>query len=168
MGRGEVLSYRLLALVPVPAPPRPGTATGDTGYVRTARRQASIYFREHSSAVYRYLAGVYGREEDAEEVTQEAFLRLHPALVCERRHREPARLDADRRAPPDARSPPPRGVRLDAHRRRGIVFESVRDPAPRPKRRWPSAASSRRSTHAIRDLTALDANACSRAPRASR
>ena len=36
-----------------------------TGYVRPPDEQASIYFREHSSAVYRYLAGVYGREEDA-------------------------------------------------------------------------------------------------------
>src|SRR5918999_217247 len=37
------------------------------GYVRTPDEQASIY----------------GREEDAEEVTQEAFLRLHQALVAE-------------------------------------------------------------------------------------
>lgn len=51
------------------------------GYVRAPDEQATIYFRDHSSAVFRYLAGVYGREEDAEEVTQEAFLRMHQALV---------------------------------------------------------------------------------------
>src|SRR5262245_30146702 len=52
------------------------------GHVRPPDEQVTIYFREHSSAVFRYLAGVYGREEDAEEVTQEAFLRLHQALVA--------------------------------------------------------------------------------------
>jgi RNA polymerase sigma-70 factor (ECF subfamily) len=53
----------------------------DTGYFRAPDEQATIYFRDHSGAVFRYLAGVYGREQDAEEVTQEAFLRMHQALV---------------------------------------------------------------------------------------
>lgn len=47
---------------------------------RRADEQVTIYFREHADAVYRYLAGSFGSEEDAEEVTQEAFLRLYEAL----------------------------------------------------------------------------------------
>ncbi len=41
----------------------------------------SAYFREHSGVVYRYLAGVYGSESDAEEVTQQAFLNMHVQLL---------------------------------------------------------------------------------------
>jgi RNA polymerase sigma-70 factor (ECF subfamily) len=47
---------------------------------RSADEQVTTYFREHAEAVYRYLAGSFGSEEDAEEVTQEAFLRLYEAL----------------------------------------------------------------------------------------
>ena len=43
-------------------------------------QQVTAYFQEHAPAVYRYLAGVYGDEETAEDVTNEAFLRLYQAL----------------------------------------------------------------------------------------
>jgi RNA polymerase sigma-70 factor (ECF subfamily) len=127
------------------------------GYVRTPDEQASIYFREHSGAVYRYLAGVYGREEDAEEVTQEAFLRLHQALVAKVAIESPRAwtLTVARRLMLDRlrheRTLSTRTITVAAD-----VLEAVRDLAPSPE---DSLARRRRIaelTHAIRGLTDLE------------
>jgi RNA polymerase sigma factor (sigma-70 family) len=64
-----------------PTGPEPTTSAGRA---RQAETQVTNWFREHAEGVYRYLAGVYGSDEDAEEVTQEAFLRLYEAMA----HRE--------------------------------------------------------------------------------
>jgi RNA polymerase sigma factor (sigma-70 family) len=56
------------------------TDTTTSEFVREADAQATTYFREHAEPVFRYIVGVFGLEHDAEEVTQEAFLRLYLAL----------------------------------------------------------------------------------------
>jgi RNA polymerase sigma factor (sigma-70 family) len=48
--------------------------------VRTPDEQVTLYYREHAEALFRYLTGIFGCEDDAEEITQEAFLRLYEAL----------------------------------------------------------------------------------------
>jgi RNA polymerase sigma-70 factor (ECF subfamily) len=133
-------------------------ATADTGgYVRTPDEQASIYFREHSSAVYRYLAGVYGREEDAEEVTQEAFLRLHQALVAEVAIDSPRAwtLTVARRLMLDRlrheRTLSTRTVNVAAD-----VLEAVRDVAPSPEASLARRRRVAELTDAIRGLTDLE------------
>jgi RNA polymerase sigma-70 factor, ECF subfamily len=133
-------------------------ATADTGgYVRTPDEQASIYFREHSSAVYRYLAGVYGREEDAEEVTQEAFLRLHQALVAEVAIDSPRAwtLTVARRLMLDRlrheRTLSTRTVNVAAD-----VLEAVRDLAPSPEASLARRRRVAELTDAIRGLTDLE------------
>jgi RNA polymerase sigma-70 factor, ECF subfamily len=139
---------------PVFDTPAPADASG---YVRPPDEQASIFFREHSGAVYRYLAGVYGRDEDAEEVTQEAFLRLHQALLAQVVIDSPRawtltvarRLMLDRLRHESAASTRTVAVGMD-------VLEAVRDSAPSPedtlvKRRRLAALS-----HALRGLTDLE------------
>jgi RNA polymerase sigma-70 factor (ECF subfamily) len=53
---------------------------------RTAARepdeQVALYFRQYAEILYRDLTGYCGCEEDAEEITQEAFLRLYEALAA--------------------------------------------------------------------------------------
>ena len=165
----------------VPPPPRrppsprraprtsaPATSARATGYVRTPDEQASIYFREHSSAVYRYVAGVYGREEDAEEVTQEAFLRLHQALVANVVIDSPRAwaLTVARRLMLDRlrheHSAATRTVAVGAE-----VIEAVRDSAPSPE----DSLVKRRRLAALHERSATcptsSASACTRAPRAS-
>jgi RNA polymerase sigma-70 factor, ECF subfamily len=161
MARSEVLFSRWIRLT-VAAPAT--TAAADiadiadiAGYVRPPDEQASIYFREHSGAVYRYLAGAFGREEDAEEVTQEAFLRLHQALMARVVIESPRawaltvarRLMLDRLRHEHGASR--RTVTVGAE-----VLEAVRDSAPTPE---DTLAARRRRvalTHAVRDLTDLE------------
>jgi RNA polymerase sigma-70 factor, ECF subfamily len=132
-------------------------ATEAAGYVRPPDEQASIYFREHSGAVYRYLAGVYGREDDAEEVTQEAFLRLHRALVAGDVIDSPRAwtLTVARRLMLD-RLRHERGVSTRTVTVGADVLEGIRDSAPSPedtlvKRRRLVALS-----HALRGLSDLE------------
>lgn len=128
-----------------------------TGFVRPPDEQATIYFREHSGAVFRYLAGVYGREEDAEEVTQEAFLRLHQALVAQVVIESPRAwtLTVARRLMLDRL----RHEQTNAARRVTVgteVLEAVRDSAPSPE---DTLADRRRRTalnDAVRDLSDLE------------
>jgi RNA polymerase sigma factor (sigma-70 family) len=55
--------------------------TADTAEcVRGPDEQVSLYYREHAESLYRYLTGYFGCEEDAEEIMQEAFLRLYEEL----------------------------------------------------------------------------------------
>lgn len=51
--------------------------------------QVTAYFHEHAEPLYRYLCAVYRCDEDAEEVTQEAFLRLYEALASGERIENP-------------------------------------------------------------------------------
>ena len=127
------------------------------GYVRPPDEQASIYFREHSAAVYRYLAGVYGREEDAEEVTQEAFLRLHQALMAQVVIKSPRawtvtvarRLMLDRLRREHAASTRTVAVGSD-------VLEAVRDSAPSPEDTLVKRRRLAALTHELRGLTDLE------------
>ncbi len=48
---------------------------------RDPDEQVAIYFRQYAEILYRDLTGCCGCEEDAEEITQEAFLRLYEALA---------------------------------------------------------------------------------------
>jgi RNA polymerase sigma-70 factor, ECF subfamily len=64
------------------------TTTPDS--VRTADERVTLHYREHAESVYRYLAAVYGSAEDARDVTQEAFLRLHRAFVAREAIENPA------------------------------------------------------------------------------
>jgi RNA polymerase sigma-70 factor (ECF subfamily) len=57
------------------------TKTTTQESVRTADERVTLHYREHAESVYRYLAAVYGSAEDARDVTQEAFLRLHRAFI---------------------------------------------------------------------------------------
>ena len=99
----------------------------------------------------------YGREEDAEEVTQEAFLRLHQALVARVVIESPRawtltvarRLMLDRLRHEHSAST--RTVAVGAE-----VLEAVRDSAPTPE---DTLAERRRRvalTHAVRGLTDLE------------
>ncbi len=54
--------------------------SSDAPCVRAPDEQVTIYYREYAESLYRYLAGIFGSEDDAEEITQEAFLRLYEAL----------------------------------------------------------------------------------------
>jgi RNA polymerase sigma-70 factor, ECF subfamily len=126
-------------------------------YVRTPDEQASTYFREHSSAVYRYLAGVYGREEDAEEVTQEAFLRLHQALVSNIVIESPRAwtLTVARRLMLD-RLRHERGESTRVAAVGSEVIEAVRDPAPSPEETLAKRRRLAALTRAVHDLTDLE------------
>src|SRR5262245_54922348 len=66
------------------------TETTTPEYVRTADERVTLHYREHAESVYRYLAAVYGSAEDARDVTQEAFLRLHRALIAREAIENPA------------------------------------------------------------------------------
>jgi RNA polymerase sigma factor (sigma-70 family) len=133
-------------------------ATADaTGYVRPPDEQASIFFREHAGAVYRYLAGVYGRDEDAEEVTQEAFLKLHQALMAEEVILSPRawtltvarRLMLDRLRHEHAASM--RTVTVEAD-----VLADVRDTAPSPEDTLVTRRRLAALNHALRGLSGLE------------
>jgi RNA polymerase sigma-70 factor (ECF subfamily) len=156
MERSEVLNLSRWLRSTADAPSITESAEA-TGYVRTPDEQASIYFREHSGAVYRYLAGVYGREEDAEEVTQEAFLRLHRELLAGNAIDSPRAwtLTVGRRLMLD-RLRHERGVSTRTVTVGADVLEAVRDSAPSPedalvKRRRLAALS-----HALRGLSDLE------------
>lgn len=56
---------------------------------RRPDEQVTAYFNEHAEPLYRYLSAVYRCEDDAEEVTQEAFLRLYEALASGERIENP-------------------------------------------------------------------------------
>jgi RNA polymerase sigma factor (sigma-70 family) len=56
-------------------------ATG-TPVTRDPETQVSLYFRQYAEILFRDLTGYCGCEEDAEEITQEAFLRLYEALAA--------------------------------------------------------------------------------------
>jgi RNA polymerase sigma factor (sigma-70 family) len=56
-------------------------AAGAPEQVRDPDRQVALYFRQYAEILYRDLTGYCGCEEDAEEITQEAFLRLYEALA---------------------------------------------------------------------------------------
>ena len=164
MGRGEVLAFsRWLrpasALVSSTAASAvvATTTVGILPYVRTPDEQASIYFREHSSAVYRYLAGVYGREEDAEEVTQEAFLRLHQALLSNVVIESPRAwtLTVARRLMLD-RLRHERGESTRVVAVGSEVIEAVRDSAPSPEETLARRRRLAALTRAIQDLSDLE------------
>jgi len=154
MARSEVLNFFRSAAAATAAA---AAAAEAAAYVRLPDEQASIYFHEHSGAVFRYLAGVYGREDDAEEVTQEAFLRLHQALVAQVAIESPRawaltvarRLMLDRLRHEHSASTRTVSVAAD-------VLESVRDSAPSPE---DTLAERRRRValgHAVRGLTDLE------------
>jgi RNA polymerase sigma-70 factor, ECF subfamily len=133
-----------------------GEAT-EQDLVRSPDEQVTAYFREHSGAVYRYLAGVYGRESDAEEVTQEAFLRLHLALVGKERIENPRAwvLTVARRLMLDRLK---RG-RCEAVRHCTVapdVAESVCDPAPTPEEALAERRKRAALQDAVRNLTSLE------------
>jgi RNA polymerase sigma-70 factor (ECF subfamily) len=127
------------------------------GYVRPPDEQASIYFREHSGAVFRYLAGVFQREEDAEEVTQEAFLRLHQALVARAEIESPRawaltvarRLMLDRLRHEHSAATRTVAVRTE-------VLEAVRDSAPSPEDTLAERRRRAALSHAVRELSDLE------------
>jgi|EndMetStandDraft_5_1072996.scaffolds.fasta_scaffold51308_2 RNA polymerase sigma-70 factor (ECF subfamily) len=154
--RSEALSL-LRWLRPAADGSSAAAAAEEAAYVRTPDEQASIYFREHSAAVYRYLAGVYGREEDAEEVTQEAFLRLHQALVAQVVIESPRawavtvarRLMLDRLRREHAASTRTVAVGPDA-------LEAVRDSAPSPEDTLVNRRRLAALTHELRGLTDLE------------
>lgn len=156
MTRSEVLSFssRLLRSAAV-ASAAPETAAA--GYVRTPDEQATIHFREHSGAVFRYLASIYGREQDAEEVTQEAFLRLHQELMAHVVIESPRAwaLTVARRLMLDRlrheRSAATRTVNVQAE-----VLESVRDSAPSPEDTLAQRRRVAALNHAVRDLSDLE------------
>jgi RNA polymerase sigma-70 factor (ECF subfamily) len=100
---------------------------------------------------------VYGREEDAEEVTQEAFLRLHRELLAGNAIDSPRAwtLTVGRRLMLD-RLRHERGVSTRTVTVGADVLEAVRDSAPSPedalvKRRRLAALS-----HALRGLSDLE------------
>jgi RNA polymerase sigma factor (sigma-70 family) len=67
------------------APPADWLSTADveaSADARNADELVTAHFHEHAEPLYRYLAGVYGSPLDAEEVTQEVFLRLYQALAA--------------------------------------------------------------------------------------
>lgn len=48
---------------------------------RSPEDQVTSFFDSFGESAYRYIASSFGSDEDAEEVTQEAFLRLHQTLL---------------------------------------------------------------------------------------
>lgn len=124
---------------------------------RSPDEQVTAYFREHSGSVYRYLAGVYNRESDAEEVTQEAFLRLHLALVAREKIENPKAwvLTVARRLMLDRLK---RG-RCEAMRHCTVapdVAEAVCDTAPTPEEALAERRKRTALQHALRNLTSLE------------
>jgi RNA polymerase sigma factor (sigma-70 family) len=57
--------------------------------VRSPDEQVEAYYRDHAKDIVGYLTSVFGAKEDAEEVTQEAFLRLHETLLTGERIERP-------------------------------------------------------------------------------
>jgi RNA polymerase sigma-70 factor, ECF subfamily len=154
MARGEVLDFTRWIRPNRAAAPR---IVADTAYVRTPDEQATIYFREHSSAVYRYLAGLYGREEDAEEVTQEAFLRLHQALISKTVIESPRAwaLTVARRLMLDRL----RHERGESRRVASVgseVIEAVPDRAPSPEETLVKRRRLAALTRAVQDLSDVE------------
>jgi RNA polymerase sigma-70 factor (ECF subfamily) len=157
---GEMNRSRTLAASPATSWLTSGTAVGEATepeLVRSPDEQVTAYFREHSGAVYRYLAGVYGRESEAEEVTQEAFLRLHLALVARENIENPKAwvLTVARRLMLDRLK---RG-RCEAVRHCTVasdVAESVSDPAPTPEEALAARRKRAALQSAVRNLTSLE------------
>jgi RNA polymerase sigma-70 factor, ECF subfamily len=152
---GEMNRSRTLAVTP--AISLLSGEAAEAELVRSPDEQVTAYFREHSGAVYRYLAGVYGRESDAEEVTQEAFLRLHLALVNREKIENPKAwvLTVARRLMLDRLK---RG-RCEAVRHCTVapdVAESVCDPAPTPEEALAERRKRAALQHAVSNLTSLE------------
>jgi RNA polymerase sigma-70 factor (ECF subfamily) len=57
-------------------------AAGSPEHAREPEAQVALYFRQYAEILFRDLTGYCGCEEDAEEITQEAFLRLYEALAA--------------------------------------------------------------------------------------
>ena len=154
MARSEVLSPSRWLRHTLTAPAAIADATG---YVRPPDEQASIYFREHSGAVFRYISGVYGREDDAEEVTQEAFLRLHQELVVGTVIESPRAwaLTVARRLMLDRlrheRSASTRAVAVGPD-----VLDAVRDSAPSPEDTLAERRRLAALSRAVRGLSDLE------------
>jgi RNA polymerase sigma-70 factor (ECF subfamily) len=70
---------RMLTLPDALAPAADQTAEPE--HARDPDAQVAFYFRQYAEILYRDLTGYCGCEQDAEEITQEAFLRLYEALA---------------------------------------------------------------------------------------
>lgn len=128
----------------------------DTPIARTAEEQVTVYFLEHSEAVYRYLVCVFRSESDAEEVTQEAFLRLYRTLTANDRIENPKAwvLTVARRLMLDRlkhqRYETPRLCELTE-----AIGELVADPAPTPEEALLDRRRRQALTVAVGNLTEL-------------
>jgi RNA polymerase sigma factor (sigma-70 family) len=72
---------RMLTLSDALAPATADQTAAVPEHARDPDTQVAFYFRQYAEILYRDLTGYCGCEEDAEEITQEAFLRLYEALA---------------------------------------------------------------------------------------
>jgi RNA polymerase sigma factor (sigma-70 family) len=77
MNKTKMLTVSAAWAAPVPE----GVTVPAHERARDPDEQVAIYFRQYAEIVFRDLSGCCGCEEDAEEITQEAFLRLYEALA---------------------------------------------------------------------------------------
>jgi RNA polymerase sigma factor (sigma-70 family) len=73
---------KMLALSDAWAAPASDRTADAPERAREPDEQVALYFRQYAEILYRDLTGYCGCEEDAEEITQEAFLRLYEALAA--------------------------------------------------------------------------------------
>jgi RNA polymerase sigma-70 factor (ECF subfamily) len=132
-------------------------ANGATSPVaRTAEEQVTVYFLEHSEAVFRYLLCVFRSESDAEEVTQEAFLRLYKTIDANAQIENPKAwvLTVARRLMLDRlkhqRYEIPKLCELTE-----AVGELIPDPGPTPEEALADSMRRKALAVAVRDLSDL-------------
>jgi RNA polymerase sigma-70 factor (ECF subfamily) len=140
-------------------------ADSSSALARSADERVTTYFHDHADAVYRYLSGVYGSPHDAEEVTQEAFLRLYQALAAQESIERPRawvftvarRLMINRRK---------HGLVEMGGRHAGppVVIDTLCDPAPTPEDHLARRRRRVALKGAMQDLTAMERQClCARA-----
>jgi RNA polymerase sigma-70 factor (ECF subfamily) len=150
--RSPLASWNLPVVVPerTVAQPQPDASA------RSVEEQVSVHFLELSSPVFRYLSYACRHHGDAEEITQEVFLRLYRALDANERienvrhwiFRVARNLMIDRAKRLKRRAPHECELSHE-------ICDVIRDPLPTPEESLLTETRDDAVRRAVRDLTQL-------------
>jgi RNA polymerase sigma-70 factor (ECF subfamily) len=137
-------------------PERAAARPDATPPARSVEDQVSLYFAELSSPVYRYLSYACRHHGDAEEITQEVFLRLYRALDANERienvrhwtFRVARNLMIDRAKRLKRRAPHECELSNE-------MCDVIADPLPTPEQSLVSATREAQVRRAVEELTEL-------------
>jgi RNA polymerase sigma-70 factor, ECF subfamily len=142
--------------MPVDVPARATAQPATDATARSVEEQVSLHFRELSSPVFRYLSYACRHHGDAEEITQEVFLRLYRALGANERienvrhwtFRVARNLMIDRAKRLKRRAPHECELSHE-------ICDVIRDPLPTPEETLLTETRDDALRRAVRELTHL-------------